>query len=480
MTDAMTSDHRSISARTFESLQYLSVLAYILLLIWTPFPLGSAVSWGAGFFEIGVAACWILWVFGNYQNLTLVLPNRAFLWILAALFSSALLWGFLQALPIWPAGWNHPLWAMTRDVLHQNVQGTISIDPWRTKSEVLKLASYFACVLLSFSMARKPRFASMLFSAVVIISALYVLYGYGLLFFGTTQPQIIYAIRFPVRYVSGPFMLHNSFATYCGLAATASIARLVAWGSDAVIADRGARRLLLSLLQFLFGRGVIFLFAALLLVSGVIASASRGGAAAFLGGILVMAILAIFLARRSAARGASVAAIGLTLLPIAAFLVFNSDDLADRTNDLLDAGTADSVRLELWGAARRMIASAPWQGLGLGTFQDSYPLYASRALPFVMDKAHCDYLELLAGLGIPAAAAIFLAVGGSGIYCLMGAFRRRRNRYYALTAVCASVLVTIHSGVDFSLQMPAVALSYATLLGGGIAQSQRTSAAVTN
>jgi hypothetical protein len=41
-----------------------------------------------------------------------------------------------------------------------------------------------------------------------------------------------------------------------------------------------------------------------------------------------------------------------------------------------------------------------------------------------------------------------------------------------MVAVGATVLVALHSLVDFSLQIQAIALSYAMLLGVGVAQSE--------
>ena len=154
--------------------------------------------------------------------------------------------------------------------------------------------------------------------------------------------------------------------------------------------------------------------------------------------------------------------------------LFFAGRLGDRFGDLLKLGTPDEVRLVLWKAAGRMIASAPWQGLGLGTFPDAYPLYSNQPLPFVMDRAHSDYLELIAGLGIPGAAAVFVALMLLVASCLRGAFVRRRDAFFSRAAVCAAVVVALHSSVDFELQVPAVALSYATLLAIGLAQSERS------
>jgi hypothetical protein len=40
-----------------------------------------------------------------------------------------------------------------------------------------------------------------------------------------------------------------------------------------------------------------------------------------------------------------------------------------------------------------------------------------------------------------------------------------------MVAVAVTALVAVHSGVDFSLQLPAVSYAYALLLGLGCAQS---------
>jgi O-antigen ligase len=112
-------------------------------------------------------------------------------------------------------------------------------------------------------------------------------------------------------------------------------------------------------------------------------------------------------------------------------------------------------------------------GTGLGTFADVYPLYRGGidSTGLVWDKAHNDHLELLLGLGIPAAGAIFLAIAILALRCLSGVFARRRNSHYPITGFIASVLVGLHAFFDFSLQIQAVAMSFALLLALGVAQS---------
>jgi hypothetical protein len=69
-------------------------------------------------------------------------------------------------------------------------------------------------------------------------------------------------------------------------------------------------------------------------------------------------------------------------------------------------------------------------------------------------------------LGWPAAAALFAGLGLLALRCLHG----RSAVYPAVLASC-SVLVGVHALVDFSLEMPAIAATYALLLGVGCAQA---------
>jgi hypothetical protein len=58
--------------------------------------------------------------------------------------------------------------------------------------------------------------------------------------------------------------------------------------------------------------------------------------------------------------------------------------------------------------------------------------------------------------------------------CWRGAHERRRDWVYPATGVAATVLVSVHSFFDFSLQMPGIAITYACILGVACSQSYST------
>jgi hypothetical protein len=76
-------------------------------------------------------------------------------------------------------------------------------------------------------------------------------------------------------------------------------------------------------------------------------------------------------------------------------------------------------------------------------------------------------------LGAPVACALLAAVAGAVGLCIQGLRARRHHRLYPALAVSAAALFGSHALFDFSVQIPAVAITFAALLGIGCAQSFR-------
>jgi O-antigen ligase len=446
----------------------------ILVLAWAPFPLGSNREWSWSLLTILVSFGWFLWTIWAVGTAGAQWRNLKRLAIPLGFVITTLAWASIQGLPFVPANWIHPLWPQTALLLHRPIVGAISLNPWRTIGEVTKLATYVATTWMIFTLTRNRDRARHLLNAIIIVGALYALYGFALGLLETTQYSLFYSPPLEKLYLPGPFVLHNSFATFEGLAAICAVARLVEYGGERIVASKGFRRWSQTSLKFLFGSGAPVVLATILTVSALIASASRGGAFSTLCAFIAMTIPFASAIRRSADRKWVMIGAGSLALLLLVLVWVSGDTLTGRFEQLLDAGNADAIRVALWAAARRMIVNAPLLGLGLGTFQDAYPMYATQYFPLIMDKAHSDYLEFAAGLGLPAALCWWGAVLWAAIQMGKGVFARRKDRIYPLVGLGATVLVAVHSTVDFSLQMPAVAMSYAAILGIGLAQSYST------
>ena len=118
-----------------------------------------------------------------------------------------------------------------------------------------------------------------------------------------------------------------------------------------------------------------------------------------------------------------------------------------------------------------MVAERPWQGHGYGNFEAAFAQHRDERFGDRVDMAHNTYIEHLVELGVPATLLLYLGPLLLFGYCVRGVFARRRDQLFPLVAVGATVLVALHALVDFSLQIPAVAVTYAALLGIGVAQA---------
>jgi O-antigen ligase len=112
-----------------------------------------------------------------------------------------------------------------------------------------------------------------------------------------------------------------------------------------------------------------------------------------------------------------------------------------------------------------MFAQRPILGWGLGTFETIYPQFRSFYTNLLVDKAHNDYLQLVAETGLVGFAIM--------IWFLVSTFRRAVpkirnwpsdvNGAVALAAVIGIAGILVHSLVDFNLEIPANALLFYVL-----------------
>ena len=157
---------------------------------------------------------------------------------------------------------------------------------------------------------------------------------------------------------------------------------------------------------------------------------------------------------------------GWGLLAVSGGLTLERLGQIDANYDLEQAG-----RLTYWQISLDMVAERPWQGHGYGNFEAAFAQHRDERFGDRVDMAHNSYIEHLVELGVPATLLLYFGPLLLFGYCVRGVFARRRGQLFPLVAVGATVLVALHALVDFSLQIPAVAVTYAALLGIGVAQA---------
>jgi hypothetical protein len=139
-------------------------------------------------------------------------------------------------------------------------------------------------------------------------------------------------------------------------------------------------------------------------------------------------------------------------------------------------GLSDIGRREAYLSTLSIIRDFPILGTGFGTFLDTFPHYRSALVSIngVWDRAHDTPLELTAEMGIP----FILALSTLWVYAMAllirGVFRRSRDAVLPLAGFAIALLGTLHSFVDFPLQIPSYAIIWAALVGLGLAQCFRS------
>jgi hypothetical protein len=135
-------------------------------------------------------------------------------------------------------------------------------------------------------------------------------------------------------------------------------------------------------------------------------------------------------------------------------------------------GSIDSNRYRYWRVALESWSDRPLIGLGSGGFLVEWRRQRDRVDESA--DAHSLYVETAAELGLIGLGALLVFLGGVGA----AAVRLYRRDPAAATGLAAGLAAwTIHSGLDWNWEMPAVALQALLLAAAAVAWSEAAEAA---
>jgi O-antigen ligase len=370
------------------------------------------------------------------------------------LFSLAVVWLAVQIVPLNLLP--HPSWASLED----SGRGAISAEPGETLGMLVRYVSYGLFFLLAVQVfvnrSRAHRLLQVLFWVAVgeSILALASLYEFGdvLLFF----KKVAYEGN-----ATGTFVNRNTFATFVAMGMVIGVALLFGDG-------RNGENTRLPWLTRIFGRQGVIVVGMLVIAFGVAASQSRMGI--FVAGAGSLTVLVLSLFRVDGTRRFLAIAIIMCIIGGAMTLALTGGIFFER---LWNVDQSADGRMAVYAQTVDLIAQHPLLGSGGGSFEDTFN--AIRHPPVSSDviwnRAHNLYLELSVDLGIPVAAGVVLAVLLLAWRCLGAAFRRQESWEMPAASIGATVLVGLHSMVDFSMQIEGVVFFYLTILAAGVAQS---------
>jgi hypothetical protein len=453
---------------------WIVVLVFLLLLIASPLPMGANRDWAWSPMVLLVGALAIVCALGlgARDGLKISAAERTPLLVLIACFAILIAVSLLQMSTFVVPSISAGLYAKAREILghgHAAVP-TLAIDASRDV-----LLKCLACGLI-FAIARTVcadrRHARLLLVA-LLASALLVV-AYALLKQSTTHSCYVgdylkkqgeFEMSTDRCLMSGTFVGSNVFACFVGMALAATIALFFGdrsrRGWDEEEGDHG------SLLRSLTGTRLVLIASALAFTGCLLISGSRAGFASTVLGVLVLLFLMMRGRWRSRAQIGRTMLVGVAIAAVVGLIAGGA--LVHKMSTLSHSDSAN--RLVIWRAAVVAIGQSPWLGWGLGSFNDIYAILQPLEIPQTNDKAHSTPLETIVELGIPAAIPALMTVLLPWLVCLRGALQRRRQRWLPAAAFAISGIAIVHSTVDFSLQIPAVAFWVSAFLGLGWAHA---------
>jgi O-antigen ligase len=422
----------------------------LLTVVLAPLPLGSnrPLFWSVAGVVLGLALAGTglhLLRSGRHWPKSLTFP--------AVAFSIVIAWMAVQALPFLPAMLHHPSWAAASDLPGGGAGGSIGASPLGAVDSIIRWAGFAAVFLATTLTVATPAEARRAMTVIVLGGAAVAAASVALRAIGADTygvPRWAYP-----DLLAGPFVNPNTFATWLGIVTVATLAGLLRFPAEAateVSARRRDRRAILF--------RVFYTVAFMVLLLALAMTGSRAGAAATAAGILTVLVVHV---HRHGERSIVAGPVAMAIAFVAVLVM--GAVLADFLSGV--EGTRRDVdnRVAIWRATLAAIADRPILGHGAGAFAQVIPAYFDEVPQLrTIRQAHNTWLEFIAELGLPVAALWFAA-----LYALMrritsAAFRRRRYGVPA-AAVGAAVLVGLHALVEFSIQVPAVALVFAAVLG---------------
>jgi len=216
-------------------------------------------------------------------------------------------------------------------------------------------------------------------------------------------------------------------------------------------------------------KGITLIGGAFVILVALLLSGSRGGIASTAFGLFVLGALTLRLRKQKFAEQREAIIVVGALLVAATFLVFGDAVLGQ----IAQKGFRDESRMAVYIITMRSILAAPLIGYGYGTFADVFPMFRDQSVSSwgQWQLAHNTYLEVLQGLGLLFGSMLVASVALLVLRCVKGATRRQVNETLPCVAASVAFLLGVHSLVDFSLQIQAIAITFMALLGAGVAQS---------
>lgn len=434
----------------------------------TPLAFGGTTDWFTDLFAVYVGGVAMIWSTSAMRRPPAQTQAFRPLTLPATLIILAILWCFAQAwIPV-PDNIAHKAWSEAGVLLGAGDQsrllGKISVNPEASIAGAIRLTGYCLVFLLCYWCAASEERAERLLVVIAATGAVYALYGIGLEL-GDSKYVLWYERDFEPGNLSSTFPNRNAFADYAALCLLCGCALLYRTQLRQEDMSRGWKRAFVAISLFYLRRNGWVLYAAIILFVAILMTHSRGG---LIVAILAMAVFAACATGSSFNRKAALfGMLGIALFAGALFAIAGGST-SDRFAKI---GGASAERMEIFRLTADAISDRPFLGTGLGTFSDIFAAYRTETLLPQIDFAHNSFLENALEMGVPAAAAFYVGLAILFFLFVVSLRRNRQAHPYPALGISALAVAFLHSLFDYPDQFPAVAITFAAILGVSASRS---------
>ncbi|MGZ8158693.1 MAG: O-antigen ligase family protein [Methylobacter sp.] len=442
---------------------------FLYAILLAPIPFGTNRAWAWSLYAVllalaGIIAC-VTVILGRNSIRISIHPVKYPLYLVCI----PVVWGLLQLSSFVPESWAHPFWQLAAEQLPGSIKTYISLAPQETATALMKLGSYLLVFFISLQFNRCSEHAARTFKSIAYAGLIYAVYGL-VIYLGQFNMLLWFEKWVYRESVTSTFINRNSYATYAGLTLLAGFPLLFEKLQSSFqygIKSYYGR-------QYFFENVLVRCWFPLLLIititTALFLSLSRGG---FLSTTLaVLTLFIILLLSRKIKNNSSVMLLLVTISLVSwGVLEQSGDQLIERLDSI---SSENQDRWLVYDILSKANIENRWLGVGYGSFEKSFRLYRDETIAAYYDKAHNTYLENIFELGLLQAFALFTAIFLTALICLRGVWVRRKHWIYPAIGFSASLLVGAHALVDFSLQIPAVAFTYALIMGAAVGQASPT------
>ncbi len=407
-----------------------------------------ATSFAAAIFFL----CLISLAFFNRGETVLATPGFK---IILSLFVLLLFVLSLQLMPV-PAEHAHLFWAWvgTSDV--------ITLDRDVSLMEMVKLGALAAFFVVGMSLGIQDKSAEVFFIFFIIVGAVFSMWAFMDYLHMALSVPIEYAQHF--RRLDANFGSANSAATLFGILSVFSLAAFIRTVKS-TIAKTSNR---MVFIEALIKRSAVPIISLLLTLTSLLLTASRGGILSSFVAILVLICWELFSSTGNTSRVSKFSGTILISGTIIVLVIIISGGLFF---DRLDNSYAYlTSRAEMLTYHWQAIKASPWTGYGMGSFylvNDTLMNAQSWRVLHGLGAMHNVYLQWLEEAGIIGSTLMFFTITLILWHIHRGLRIRRRMHTWLRAIICISLLLLLHGFVDYGLQVPSIAMTWALLLGTG-------------